>query len=293
MIRQSAFFWKRAAVQPFDNLYRLLLETAGLMALTGVMIVVGAWHYFGGFADAEAGPAIAFSLGALAFSAIPVHSYVVFRFLRLKQRNSRLQKAATEDALTGLFNRATFRATFDTNVARLGRRRNDTGAFAFLLIDADHFKKLNDTLGQAVGDQALRLIASTLRTSVRLDDVVGRLGGEEFGVLLRNSGIEETRIVAERLRASVNALVVGPKRAPLPLSISIGAVVFNVPARFEAAFRVADNNLYRAKLSGRNRSVLTNAVRIVRRADDNRGATRALGGPAEQAAKEEAARRSA
>ncbi|KAB0682816.1 GGDEF domain-containing protein [Aureimonas leprariae] len=276
----------------FGNVTRLLLETASLTAVMGVLVLVAAWHYFGNLGGAP-GASVVFALGALLVCAIPVQAYIVLRFLALKESNNRLYRAATEDGLTRLLNRTAFRSGFDTELVRRGGgRRGDIQGFALLIVDADHFKKINDTLGHAVGDQALRLIAGTLRASVRADDIVGRLGGEEFGVLLKGAGMEEAEIVAERLRARINTLAVGPQSAPRRLSVSIGGIVFDAALPFDALFKVADANLYRAKEGGRNRAVLTNALRGAAPKRQNWGSTRSLAGPAPETIATEFRRRS-
>lgn len=265
-----------------DSLKRLSLETFGLTLATGVVIVIAAYHYFDGFGFASARSTVGFSLVALFLSAVPTQAYIVLRLARLRAENNSLFQAATRDGLTRVLNRAAFQSSVEAEIGAGRRRHGDAGLFTLLIVDADHFKRINDTLGHPVGDQALVAIAATLQRGVRSEDIVGRIGGEEFGILLKGAGFAEARIVAERLRLAIHALSVGPRRAPVRLSVSMGGLSFADPAPYDAIYKAADANLYRAKKNGRNRVDLSDGVRVLRREGDNRGATASLmgGGPA-------------
>ncbi len=99
---------------------------------------------------------------------------------------------------------------------------------------------------------------------MRQDDLVGRLGGEEFAILLRDAGLEEARIVAERLRRAIERLEVGPADRRTRLSVSAGGVAFRGPVAFQALYKMADANLYQAKRTGRNRVELTRLGALAR-----------------------------
>lgn len=261
------------------SLQRLSLETLGLTLAMGVLIVIAAYHYFDGFGFASARSAVGFSLGALFLSAVPTQAYIVFRLASLKTANSSLFEAATRDGLTRLLNGATFKSTVEAETGAIGARRGDARVFTLLIVDADHFKRINDTFGHPIGDQALLAIASTLQRSVRIEDVVGRIGGEKFGILLKGANFEESRVVADRLRLAVQDLMFGTRRRPIRLSVSMGGITFAAPVRYEAVYKVADANLHRAKRNGRNRVDLSDGVKLVRREGDNRGATASLARP--------------
>lgn len=258
------------------SLRQVCIETTGLTVAMGVVIVIAAYHYFDGFGLESARSAVIFSLAALFLSAVPIQLYVVLRLAGLRSENSVLFEAATRDGLTRVLNRTMFKSSVEAEIRSIGRRSGDAKAFTLLILDADHFKRINDRLGHATGDQALMSIAATLQRSVRKDDIVGRIGGEEFGVLLRNAGFEEARIVAERLRLAINELTVGPRQQPVRLSASLGGVTFSNALPYETIYRAADANLYRAKKNGRNRVDIANLARLVRAEGDNRGATGAL-----------------
>ncbi len=247
-----------------DQILRTLLalcaELIGLTLVAAGVILVGAYHYFDGFSAVTPTQAFMFSVVALTLAAGGMIGYAVVRVGQLKIQNDILQIAATRDALTRLYNRAAFKKEATAMIASIGRRRSDPEAVTLLVIDADHFKRINDSLGHAVGDKALVAIAAALAGGVRSYDLVGRLGGEEFVLLLKDAGPKEAAIVAERLRNLVNRLVVGPPSNPFRLSVSVGGVCFDRPVPFDQAYRYADRNLYRAKKAGRNRSEITDFV---------------------------------
>ncbi|BDA87139.1 hypothetical protein Sa4125_46810 [Aureimonas sp. SA4125] len=262
--------------QQLDSIKRICLETFGLTVVMGVVTVIAAYHYFDGFGFESARSAAFFSLGAIFVSAVPIQIYIIARISALRADNTQLFDRATRDGLTRVLNKTTFQAKVESELRHLGRRQGDGQFFTLLILDADHFKRINDRLGHATGDQALIAIAATLRRSLRQDDIVGRIGGEEFAILLRNAGYEEARLVAERLRLAIHGLTVGPSAQPTRLSVSLGGVTFQNALPYDMLYRAADANLYKAKKNGRNRVDIANLVRLVRQTGDNRGATGAL-----------------
>lgn len=252
-------------VGPLEKIVRTLLflclELIALSILSGLVILVAAFRYFDGFVRVNANEAFIFTAVSLTVAAIALIAYAVVRVGRLKLRNSRLQQAAMRDGLTRLYNRTAFKAEAERMIASIGRRKSDPAELTLLVIDADHFKRINDRLGHTAGDKALVSIAAALAGGVRHDDLVGRLGGEEFVVLLKDAGPQEAMIVAERLRLMVNRLMIGPAATPVRLSVSIGGVSFHRPIPFELAYRQADKNLYNAKRTGRNRSDISDLLR--------------------------------
>ncbi len=165
------------------------------------------------------------------------------------QRAHRLAMVAScTDELTGLNNR---RAFFDNASAQHVRCR-DTGTFmAVLMLDVDHFKQINDTFGHAAGDQVLQRIGAAISTSLRDNDIAGRLGGEEFAILLPNTPPDTAIEVAERLRARIAKLCVNEQH---PVTASIGLAFAKAPAtELGALLSSADSAMYLSKVSGRNR----------------------------------------
>jgi len=178
--------------------------------------------------------------------AIPFFIYTGMRMRGLTRTNLRLGLVARTDSLTACLNRGAFTAKVGTMLSR--RRRG-----ALLMIDADNFKSINDVYGHDAGDDALMIIARAIRTTLRAGDLVGRMGGEEFGVYLPEVDQRSAELIAERIRRSVNQANFTPSGEHRPLSVSIGAVVFDRAASFSELFRIADQRLYGAKRSGRNR----------------------------------------
>ncbi len=176
--------------------------------------------------------------------------------LRLKEENDRLRLLALTDPLTGLGNR---RATSGQINSRLSRWRRRQEPFALLMADIDHFKRINDTYGHEAGDQVLTSLSDLLLDVARTEDSVGRIGGEEFVILLDHAHRETAVQVAERLRERVAQLSIPWKGGtPLTITLSIGVISSDdlAPAiRQRGVLRCADDALYRAKEGGRNRVV--------------------------------------
>ncbi|MFF4126965.1 GGDEF domain-containing protein [Microbispora rosea] len=168
--------------------------------------------------------------------------------------HAQLQAAARTDPKTGLLNAAAWQREADTEIVR-AQRTGD--ALSLVLVDIDHFKKVNDTYGHLVGDQVLAQVAATLRTQLREYDVVGRFGGEEFVVLLPGADVHEARRVAERLRARVGRMVVPAEQATVTVTVSAGVAIMNVHGEdLIELLAAADLALYRAKELGRDRVCL-------------------------------------
>lgn len=178
---------------------------------------------------------------------VPLFFYMSMRLRGLAITNLRLGLVARTDSLTACLNRGAFTAKVSTLLAQPGA----TGAM--LMIDADNFKAINDLFGHDAGDEALTIIARSIRAVLRAGDLVGRMGGEEFGVYLPGVDQREAETIAERVRRSVNLAVFVPDDRQRTLSVSIGGAVFDGPASFSELFRIADQRLYGAKQTGRNR----------------------------------------
>jgi diguanylate cyclase (GGDEF)-like protein len=162
------------------------------------------------------------------------------------------ERRAETDALTGLPNNRNVTDTVKRMVAHASRT---VAPIAALALDLDHFKQINDTYGHGSGDEVLAAVGSTLRTSLRGDDFVGRAGGEEFLILLPNTGVEPAQLVAENIRAAVAEIAVAS--VPRPITASIGVAVLPDQAGDAASLlRHADRALYAAKRNGRNRTEL-------------------------------------
>lgn len=169
---------------------------------------------------------------------------------------SQLRELASVDGLTGCWNHNT---TVSLLAHTLERGRRDGQPVGFVMLDLDHFKNVNDRHGHAAGDRVLRAFASGVRERLRGSDVLGRLGGEEFGLVLPATGVNGARHLAEQIRQAVEALqfeVDGDQ--PLRVTVSAGVAVAE-PSRGDSAetlMDLADKALYQAKQKGRNRVVV-------------------------------------
>jgi diguanylate cyclase (GGDEF)-like protein/PAS domain S-box-containing protein len=166
-----------------------------------------------------------------------------------KQNEKRLVELATMDSLTRLANRSHF---IEVSKRELQRAKRYGLKLSFLLMDVDHFKSFNDDYGHDVGDQALRHVGRVLREALREVDIAGRVGGEEFAVLLPETDEDGALRVAERVRRRFAAHPVRVGRRELPLTVSVG-VASGVEDTFETLMKRADKALYHAKNLGRNR----------------------------------------
>ena len=162
-----------------------------------------------------------------------------------------LQAAARNDPKTGLLNAATWEREAETVIEQARRDRHRA---AVLIIDIDHFKRVNDTYGHLVGDQILHAVAATLDGQLRPRDVIGRFGGEEFVVLLPETDLADACKVAERLRRRVSALRPLVEGVPIDVTVSIGVALLHVHGDdLVDLMALADLALYRAKDAGRDR----------------------------------------
>lgn len=181
---------------------------------------------------------------------------VARRLQELEREKDQIERLALTDPLTELANRRHLASALRTEVERTSR----TGEpLALLLLDLDHFKKVNDTFGHAFGDRALRFLADTLRSSTRGGDTASRFGGEEFVVLLPRTGWDGAWQVAEKIRRAVEREGASLDGHQVGLTVSVGAAVLAGEDGPEAADRLieeADRALYYGKNHGRNQSVL-------------------------------------
>lgn len=168
----------------------------------------------------------------------------------LLRAREELRERANKDLLTMLPNRSAIAGTLDTEVSRCHRDRRTVGV---ILLDIDHFKKINDTYGHFTGDAVLRETAVRLRGNMRPYDQVGRYGGEEFLVVLPNCDLDQASNQAERMRARLHCAPMIVDGVEISVSASFGVTVSDGTERSPDLFvRVADEALYRAKAGGRN-----------------------------------------
>jgi diguanylate cyclase (GGDEF)-like protein len=169
----------------------------------------------------------------------------------LNKLNEHLDRLARIDPLTDAANRRHFHACLEAELARAGRYGREC---SLVIIDIDHFKQINDRHGHAGGDDALRHFVQITREQLRTQDELGRLGGEEFAVLLPETGLESAIAVTERIRRAVEATPARFGDVRIPMTASFGVARWQSFAESaDALLQRADKALYAAKSGGRNR----------------------------------------
>ena len=180
-------------------------------------------------------------------------------FMRMVQdrREARSRRAALRDPLTRMLNRRALTRALEHCLKDAVRQSRP---LALLLIDVDHFKRVNDTYGHISGDRVLRHVSRVLASNVRADSFLGRFGGEEFVVVCPDTAMPEAQVLADRLNRSVHLSEVRIKGHVLPITVSIGGFAGAIPqgTEWESVLEVADSAMYQAKNAGRDRVVMMN-----------------------------------
>jgi diguanylate cyclase (GGDEF)-like protein len=192
-------------------------------------------------------------LSVLSLESFLMTIATAFILLAMSKERTELRHktAAMTDPLTGLLNRRAFLQDAEALLQQQVQRDRPIGV---LLIDLDHFKSINDRFGHAVGDKVLQIFARTARANLRQTDLVGRLGGEEFTVVLADASVDNAYLVADRLRKAFAAAAGLIDGQPLHATASIGVAVIVDPSQDLAhLITLADQALYLAKARGRNR----------------------------------------
>ncbi|MBI5119980.1 MAG: diguanylate cyclase [Rhodospirillales bacterium] len=196
---------------------------------------------------------ILLSLVGMMLATLGAEAIFIFRplFRKLESAHMKLLDAARTDPLTGCMNR---RYLMEAAAREMARIKRSGSTLAVLMIDIDHFKHINDAHGHAVGDEALLTLVRILIANIRASDMLGRIGGEEFAVILPDTSPETALQVAEKLRESIAAAVVKGDGLSFSMTASIGLAELKADETdFLTALERADKALYKAKQSGRNR----------------------------------------
>jgi diguanylate cyclase (GGDEF)-like protein len=195
-------------------------------------------------------------LGAIDYISRPLSSLIVYarilNHLTMARAVSELKRLASTDPLTGTFNRRHFSDLSGKELARMRRYHN---AVSCLILDIDHFKRVNDVYGHDVGDEAIIATARTARKALRTEDIFARIGGEEFVALLPMTNLQGAYTVAERVRHAISGIRIDTRLGELTFTASIGLVEVADGEAVEQALKRADLALYEAKHAGRNRVV--------------------------------------
>lgn len=232
--------------QPERYLFTLACGGQGLLLLaTGLILVLGNAD----LADSEHFRAITLFFLAESIVVMVMRAFGVL-MLANAHITTELRHFAERDPLTSIYNRRSFMVLLDKSLNLMQRMHSP---LSLLALDLDHFKRINDTWGHSSGDQALRHFVQLASDHLRNEDVIGRVGGEEFVIFLPNTGLEAAAGVAERLRALIESQPVAGPHGPIALTVSIGVTLIARGETQEAALQRVDEAMYRAKAKGRNR----------------------------------------
>jgi len=188
--------------------------------------------------------------GPTVFEGEPAIQSVISDIADRKELEEELRRLATTDPLTGAFNRRHFFEHFDTEWARARRHRRP---LSVLMIDIDDFKDVNDRYGHAVGDVALKAVVEILQHVLRTEDVLARMGGDEFAALLAENDLEGARVTAERVRDGLTSARIASPDGSFSLTVSIGVAQCMLDSGSpDACLNRADHALYAAKHAGRD-----------------------------------------
>lgn len=217
--------------------------------------VAALWILFESGADQFSSALVGLAISLLMLVGV-VGLRALFADMRAQERE--LVRLATIDALTQIPNR---RHALELARREFQRQQRTLRPMVVMELDLDHFKAVNDTHGHAVGDSVLKAVSTACRDALRNMDIFGRLGGEEFMVLLPETGIEQALATAERLRALIAGLEIPTEHGNLSITASIGLTVADTPSAdpddaLTETLRRADAALYSAKSAGRNRCAL-------------------------------------
>ncbi|TDY03988.1 sensor domain-containing diguanylate cyclase [Thiohalophilus thiocyanatoxydans] len=259
----------RRAMNPLMIIYALSLAWFGQSSFA--FTIGSPWNhqwwlahliFAGGFLLLSFGVVQAY-LSTYSFARVYSQSELMARLRQEKQRaeqalvelqhaNQDLERLASTDSLTGAANRRALMARAEQEIARAERYKLP---LSLILLDLDHFKEINDRYGHPTGDSVLKAFVAKVQSMLRPSDLLGRLGGEEFAILLPETGIEEASQVAERLQQSMAGKPMEIDNKAIPLTLSAGVVEFPLQqgSGISEAFSLADKQLYRAKNAGRNR----------------------------------------
>lgn len=226
-----------------QNIGDAIIAFAALMMVVGVPVALYQLFARDNYALAQG---IAFGVHSSAYALVAI-GFLASVLVEYQQHLSHL---ATEDPLTRLLNRRGLEDALYISMAQASRKGLPTSA---VMVDIDHFKNINDSFGHEVGDQVIRQVADYLRRMSRSSDVVARIGGEEYLLILPDTDLKPAKILAERIREAIceRPFVVGHQRVPVTVSLGVARILGD--ASLDGLTQEADRAMYQAKQGGRNR----------------------------------------
>ncbi len=227
----------------YRNTGDLIIALAALLMTVGIPVALFEQLAMDNFVLANT---IAFGVHSCAYALVAVG----FLASVLIEYQRHLSHLATEDPLTGLLNRRGLEDAIEVSLAQAARNELPTAA---IMIDIDHFKKVNDSFGHETGDTVLRMVASLLAGQCRGSDVVARIGGEEFLVILPATGLDAARMLAERIRLAVSERPLLVDQQRIPVTVSLGVASARGAVVLDDLVQDSDRAMYLAKRGGRNR----------------------------------------
>jgi len=196
-------------------------------------------------------------IGASDFIRKPISPQIVrtrvANILKLQAATRQLELLASTDPLTGAYNRRHFMESGNNELLRSNRYKHP---FTVLMLDIDHFKAVNDTHGHQIGDDALKETVRVIEDTLRGEDTLGRIGGEEFAVLLPETDVARAGLLAERIRIAISEIKIETLTEPLTFTMSIGMTEVRAgDTTMDELLKRADEGLYQAKEQGRDRVI--------------------------------------
>jgi diguanylate cyclase (GGDEF)-like protein len=251
-LESSSYIWKTVLLLPHDEYYAKLWQTNISLIIVTIVLLVGlfiaCWHLASARVHQEE------TEEEVLRANQGLERTVKKRTQELQEAIKLAEHQARTDELTGMNNRRSFfeyGKLIDEQARRYGR------PYSVIMLDIDWFKQINDNYGHLVGDKTLKKVATTIPMVIRASDIAGRIGGEEFSIILPETSIEDTRKFAERLRQSVADIDIPVDDGDVNITASLGIAEYQSEnASFDDVLAQADNALYQAKDKGRNRVVL-------------------------------------
>ncbi len=242
-------------------LKRVALMTVFAVLASASFCALILYNVYGTFAGMSLGMTISI-VTPLLLAPIGSYQYIAMSY-RLRRANEKLKVLSEVDPLTDTLNRRTFMEEADKHLALASRHHYPT---SLIVLDFDHFKQINDCYGHAVGDDVLMSTVHIIKDTIRETDVLARIGGEEFILLLPHTGRQGALFLAERILSLIRENVIVSHQEQVQVTVSMGGVTCGTSqSRLDELMSRADRLLYRAKQAGRDRIVIESELSPVDR----------------------------